>query len=242
MKYSKRTIKWRIPLFRAAWGVLLVLVGLSSCNETQIMDPSTLGYDFYPVAVGQYRIYDVEEIHFRITGFDTANYQLRESIFDSIVSLDQTTYLLRRDIRATEMNEWESDSIWSVTPTSQYVAVSENNIPLIKLAFPVRTGVEWDGNSLNARGTQTYYYQDVTGSQFEGVPIADQIRVIIEDIPENTTGIDLRSEVYVRNIGLVEKDYLTQVKCTSGGCGDDFGKVEAGRALRQVLVEFGVSE
>ena len=220
---------------------LTLLVLLLSCNETQIINPSTLGYDYYPIEVGQFRTYDVEEIHYRITGFDTANYQLRETIFDSIVSVDQTTYLLRRDIRATPMDEWESDSIWSVTPTNLYVAVAENNIPYIKLTFPVRSGAEWDGNSLNARGTQTYYYESVSESQFEIIPLTDQIKVIIEDIPENTTGIDLRSEVYAKNIGLLEKNYLTQVKCTSGSCGDDFGEVEAGRSLKQVLIDYGVS-
>ena len=213
---------------------------LFSCNESLPVDETTLGYDFYPVAVGQYRIYDVEEIQYRITGFDTTNYQLRETVFDSIVSLDQTTYLVRRDIRANELAEWESDSIWSITPTDLYLAVTENSIPFIKLTFPVREGIEWDGNSLNARGNQTYYYQQVSESAFEGIEAADLIRVIIEDIPENTTGIDLRSEVFARNVGLVEKDYLTQVKCTSGSCGDDFGEVEGGRSLKQRLLEFGV--
>ena len=211
----------------------------SACNVSQVIDPSTLGYDFYPVEVGQYRIYDVEEIQFRITAFDTAVYQVRETIFDSIVSLDQTTFLMRRDIRSSEMDEWESDSIWSVTPTNLYVSVAENNIPFIKLTFPVRVGAQWDGNSLNARSFQTYYYEEVSESPFEEVPLADQIRVIIEDIPENTTGVDLKSEVYARGIGLVVRDYLTQVKCTAGNCGDDFGKVEGGRLLKQVLVEYG---
>lgn len=227
---------------KGATQVVILSAFLISCNETQIVDPSTLGFDFYPAEIGQYRIYDVEEVQFRITSFDTINYQLRETLFDTIVSVDQTTYLIRRDIRANAMEEWESDSIWSVTPTNLNVAVSENNIPFIKLTFPVRLGIEWNGNSLNTRGTQTYYYQEVTETAFNEIPLSDQIRVIIEDIPENTTGIDLRSEVYARSIGLIEKDYLTQVRCTAGSCGDDFGKVEAGRSLKQRLIEYGVSE
>jgi len=221
--------------------VIPFLTFLSSCNETLEVEPSTLGYDFYPVEIGQFRTYEVEEIRFRITGFDTTVYQLRETIFDSIPSLDQTTFLIRRDIRTNDLEEWESDSIWTVTPTELFVAVAENNISYIKLTFPVRAGISWNGNSLNARGMQTYYYEDVSASSFDEVPLSDQIRVIIEDIPENTTGIDLRSEVYARNIGLVEKDYLTQVKCTSGSCGDDFGEVEAGRLLKQRLIDYGVS-
>ncbi len=222
------------------WGFLGTVSLLVSCNESLPVDESTLGYDFYPVSVGQFRIYDVEEIQYRITRFDTATYQLRETIIDSIVSLDQITYILQRDIRANEAEEWEVDSLWSIAPTDLYVAVTENSIPFIKLTFPVREGIEWDGNSLNSRTNQTYYYQTVSESTFDDISPSDLIRVVIEDIPENTTGIDLRSEVFARNIGLVEKDYLTQVKCTSGNCGDDFGEVEGGRSLKQRLVEFGV--
>ena len=222
--------------------ILLFSSMLYTCNETQIVDPSRLGFDFYPAEIGQFRIYEVEEVQFRLTSFDTVTYQLRETIFDTLESRDQTTYLIRRDVRSSDLEEWESDSIWSVTPTNLNVAVTENSIPFIKLTFPVRVGIEWNGNSLNNRGTQTYYYQEVEESAIESIPVTDQIRVIIEDIPENTTGIDLRSEVYARNIGLVEKDYLTQRRCTSGSCGDDFGKVEAGRALKQRLIAYGVSE
>lgn len=238
---SYRKLRLSFSPLKSVLGLFIIVTILSSCNESQIIDPSTLGYDYFPAEVGQYRIYDVEEIQFRITGFDTTIYQLRETIFDSIVSLDQTTFLVRRDIRMTDLDEWESDSIWTITPTDLYVAVAENNIPFIKMTFPVRLGAEWDGNSLNARGSQTYYYQSVTESPFVEVSVEDQIRVILEDIPDNTTGIDLRSEVYARGIGLVEKDYLTQVKCTSGSCGDDFGKVEGGRRLSQVLIEYGIS-
>ncbi|MEM6643547.1 MAG: hypothetical protein AAF616_11255 [Bacteroidota bacterium] len=219
---------------------LVLLVWLAGCNESVEADPNDLGFDFYPTLVNQYRIYEVEEINFRITGFDTANYQLRETIFDSLVSLDQVTYLIRRDKRDNALEEWRSDSIWTVTPTERFVAVAENNIQFLKLTFPVRPGISWNGNSLNARGLQTYFYEEVSTSTFEEAPLSDQIRLIIEDIPESSVGVDLRSEIYVRGIGLVEKDYLTQVKCTAGSCGADLGKVQGGRLLKQNLIEYGI--
>ena len=231
-----------MALYGRKVSVMLSIAALAcGCNETLEADPSALGVDYYPVEIGQYRIYEVEEVTFLITGSDTSTYQLRETIIDSLVSLDQTTYLIQRDTRADAMGEWESDSLWTVTPTSLNVSVAENNIPFIKLTFPVREGIEWDGNSLNTRGNQTYYYENLMSSDFTDVPVEDQIRVIIEDIPENTTGIDLRSEGYARTIGLVEKDYITQVRCTASSCGDDFGKVESGRSLKQRLIEYGVS-
>ncbi|MEQ6168713.1 hypothetical protein AAOE16_16065 [Ekhidna sp. MALMAid0563] len=225
-------------------GVFLVflLTFTTSCNTSKEVGPKTVGYDFYPLAVGDYRIYDVEEINYLITGFDTAVYQLREIITDSIPSIDQTTYLLRRDIRQNALDDWVSDSVWTVTKTSNYLSITENNIPFIKLTFPVKEGKEWDGNSLNSRAEHIYYYEPIDTLLADSLTLNDQIRVVIEDVEENVTGVDLRSEAYVRGIGLVEKNYLTQKKCTSSDCGSDLGEVIAGRALRQTLIEIGNEE
>lgn len=230
--------------FSLKWvGSFLVLItSVSSCNETIEAQPETVGYDFYPIEIGQYSIYEVEEIQYKITGFDTSVYQLRETVFDSIESIDQVTYLIRRDIRSNELAEWTSDSLWSVAATESYMAVNENSIPFIKLIFPVTSGREWDGNSLNANRERIYYYETIPTSVIDSLQACDHIRVVIEDIEDNITGVDLRSEIYAKGIGLVEKDYLTQEKCTASDCGDDLGKVIAGRSLKQSLIETGVNE
>ncbi len=213
-----------------------------SCNESKEVGPDTLGYQFYPLNIGEYRIYDVEEIDYLITGFDTTKYQLRETIFDTIMSTNRITYLLRRDIRTDALSSWESDSVWSVARTENYLSITENNIPLIKLTFPVTPEREWNGNSLNTRSVLTYYYQSLTNPLVDTIDLNDHIRVIIEDVEENVTGVDLRSEVYAEGIGLIEKDYLTQKKCTSSDCGADLGDVIGGRSLKQTLIEFGDEE
>lgn len=237
-KHRSKSFRW---ILRGLIAILVVIFSIS-CNESKDLGPDSLGFGFYPLEVGQYRIYDVEEIRYLVTGFDTTTYQLRETIFDSIVSVDQTTYLLRRDIRESTVNDWQSDSVWTVTRTSTYLSITENNIPFMKLTFPVMNGRAWDGNSLNSRGELTFYYQSVNGPLIDSIDSEDHIRLIIEDIEENVTGVDLRSEVYVEGIGLVEKDYLTQKKCTSSDCGLDFGEVIAGRSLKQTLIEIGNEE
>jgi len=228
-----------IQSFSSQVSKLLVLVIFFSCNRSQEVGPDSIGYDFYPIEMGAYHIYDVREIHYLITGFDTAHYQIKETIIDSIRSQDRITYLLRREVRLSETDEWESDSIYTVIPTENYLAITENNVPFMKLTFPVKEGKAWNGNSLNGREAITYYYQAVDSLYIDSLNLDDHIRLVIEDIEENITGVDLRSEVYVRGIGLVAKEYLTQKKCTASDCGSDLGKVIAGRSLQQTLIEIG---
>lgn len=219
--------------------VLIVLAALCmfSCNEAKEIEPTSLGYDFYPIAIGQYRIYEVEEIEYKLIGFDTSYYQLRETIFDSLLSGDQTKYLIRRDKRDTALEDWETDSVWSVTQTSNYLSVTENNVPFMKLTFPVQLGREWNGNSLNTRFETTYYYEELFEALIDTITVADHIRLIIEDVAQNIVSQDERSEVYARGIGLVQKDYLTLQFCTVN-CGE-LGEIQGGRFLSQVLVEAG---
>lgn len=213
------------------------LAFLFSCNEKKEIGPEVLGYDFYPIAIGQYRIYEVEEIQYKLSGFDTSSFQLRETLFDSIVSSDQTTYLIRRDKRDDPSLEWKSDSVWTVTRTQNFLSVSENSIPFIKLTFPVKDGKEWDGNSLNAKGNVGYYYQPIGGIIIDTLAQNDHIRVVIEDIPQNLVNRDERSEVYARGIGLVQKDYVSLQFCTVD-C-NEIGEIEGGRSLQQILIEIG---
>jgi len=224
----------RVIFFISILGIFL------GCNESRTPDPSELGYDFYPISIGQYRIYDVEEINFQLVDFDTSVFQLRETIFDSIVSIDQVTYLIRRDVRADASAEWRSDSVWTVSMNSTYLALTENGIPYIKLSFPVSAENQWDGNGLNNRTQMIYRYETIGSSLVDSIPAEDHIRVIIEDRVDGIVGNDLRSEVYAKGIGLVEKDYFVEQICNSqSSCGNDFGEVIGGRSLKQVLVEVG---
>lgn len=209
----------------------------TSCNQRLEVTPETLGYDFYPIELGQYRVYDVEEIDYKLSGFDTTHYQLRETIFDSLVSPDQTSYLIRRDKRNEATDKWKSDSVWTATLTANYLAISENSVPFMKLTFPVELGREWNGNSLNSKSEITYFYQPATGVLIDSVAFDDHIRLIIEDIEPNIVGQDERSEVYARGVGLVQKNYLTLQFCTAD-C-NEIGEIEAGRFLKQTLIEAG---
>lgn len=217
--------------------VISLLFLFTSCNDRLEVTPATLGYDYYPIELGQYRIYDVEEIDYKLSGFDTSHYQLRETIFDSLVSADQTSYLIRRDKRSDSTARWVSDSVWTVTRTSNFLSISENNVPFIKLTFPVELGREWDGNSLNSGFEIIYYYQAVTTPIIDSVALDDHIRLIIEDIEPNIVNQDERSEIYVRGIGLVQKHYMTLQFCTAD-C-NELGEIEGGRFLNQTLIEAG---
>ncbi len=221
--------------------VLLIFIGFGCGEEIEKPNPNLSGPGYYPLAIGNYWIYDVEQVVITLLESDTSTFQLREILVDSIVSaLGDVTYLISRETRSTPAEPWEADSLWTVRNTSQSVVVTESNVPFVKLVFPVAEGQTWDGNSFNNKGNQTYRFDSVLDDELPGVwSDADSvafIRTIISDISSAITGTDQRSEIYGEGVGLIEKDYLRISLCTTE-C--DAGDTLGGLRLSQELIEFG---
>lgn len=211
---------------------------LASCSDQVSELTVDQGYDFYPLKYGQIRTYQVREITYSSGQPDTADYYLKESIADSLVSeAGDITYVLMRYTSEDAVFTKEADSVWTVRKTENQIILSENNVPFVKLTFPVRAGATWNGNASSTRPVQNYYYEEITDLTVLDSPVdrANAIRVVIEDIPENLVNQDERSEIYVRGIGLVEKNYIT-LRFDSGS--GNIGEVLDGRMLSQRLIGY----
>lgn len=222
------------------WLVALLSFGCSS--ESNDPDLAQLGYNYYPVEVGNYRIYDVQEINFTLLdGGDTTNYQLKE-VIDAYQhqSKEDTSYYLHRFTRSTTEEEWQLDSLWTIRKDLRRVVVVENNVPVIKLVFPVGEGVAWDANAMNAEEGETYTMMDV------GIPFETEVEtfdhtlsVIEKDNMDTVITERFREAVYADGIGMVYKeerfiDYCaTTVECLG------LGIIEGGSKSVHILREYG---
>lgn len=224
------------------WGVIALLLAVSfySCNEEADLTFDQ-GYDFFPLSGGQFRTYQVEEVIITGSVPDTSHYFLKEVLADSIVHESQMSYLVYRYVTEDTTTAWRLDSVWAARRSGTQAVVVENNIPFVKLIFPVKSGASWDGNALNARGEFPYFYESVESLQIgeEAFSAAEVIRVVIADVPENLVEQDERSEVYVRGIGLAQKNYLSASFCQPGSGCEEVGIIDKGRILNQVLVAYG---
>ncbi len=222
---------------------LLLLIFAACDSEKRDADPEALGYQYYPLAVGDYRIYDVQDIRFTLLGGgDTSNYQLKEAIHDYYgESQDDTTYYLYRYSRNPEITEnWNLDSVWTIRKDLRRVIVTENNIPLVKLVFPFRTGQTWDANVMNAEEPALYTIASSGENWQKGDQVYESAVRVIERNNMDTVIQERYSEaVYAPEVGLVYKelryiDYCaTTVECLG------MGIIEGGRKYVLQLKEYG---
>lgn len=218
----------------------LVLLG---CTKTIEPNLSNFGYDYYPIEKGQYRVYYTRLITYNLDGsIDTTNYLTKEVVEDNVTYLDGSErMLLGRYSADLGTNNWKKDSLWSVYATTTNIVVSEAILDYIKLAFPVKEGLSWDGNALNGLEEEQYELTSLGNTYaYDTLSYTSTLTVVHADLidPAKLTKDDYRIEVYAKDVGLVHKlnkkiNYCDPTRCSENGIIDD------GIIFEQKLIEFG---
>ncbi|KAA9339843.1 hypothetical protein F0P96_04295 [Hymenobacter busanensis] len=152
MVFSLVPTSWRrLALLIAGAGLL----GASSCGR-ETVQPDPVDTDYYPLAVGSYRIYQVEDRNYldnRQVGATVIS-QRRERVTDSYTdAAGMLTYRIIRSVRANAGAAWQDDSVLSVTVKPTAVELTSNNRRTLELVFPAKNGVSWNRNVYNDRDT-----------------------------------------------------------------------------------------
>ncbi|HAA13382.1 MAG TPA: hypothetical protein DCE41_17490 [Cytophagales bacterium] len=225
-----------------AWIILLLCLCVWAGCESTTVDPdfSRVGYVYFPVDSGWYRDYSVEDIVIPLVGSpDTQRYWLREQVGEVLsVSGQDTTRFLRRYSRTDSTVDWHLDSLWQIRRTATQAIVIENNVPRIKLVFPVAEDIAWDGNALALDERQTYFMQGVGIPYGADSSFSQTVTVIQSDNRDTIEQQNYIEEVFAADIGLILRQSFQFRYCNEDSC---FGQqiVEVGRSYRQVLSDYG---
>lgn len=246
--------------------LLVTVCGLFWACEDQYAepDPATMGYNYYPLEVGEYRIYNVMDIRFQHDVGDTAEFQVRERVDTTFYDQTNTlNYKIIRSIRTDASQAWVDDSVFTVTKSNTNVMLTKHNTRYVRLIFPVKEGKSWLGDAYNeylydgivpdderradyygSKNNYTYYGKGQAYT-INGIEYGNTVTVQQgEPYYNSTTGIDDRKEVYAEGVGLVFKMFKLHVyeSCNldvTNGC--EFGEeyIIYGRERYEELLEFG---
>jgi hypothetical protein len=218
---------------------LLVLALFGGCDADK-PQPIDSGSDYFPLRTGAYRIYRVQEVHYINGDPQTLQYELMTQVVDSFPSNGQElTYVIYRSKRAGESDPWEALDTWSARKDNMRAVVFEGNTPFVKLAFPVRAGVRWNGNGFNTLGEDEYELKDVGQSQeLNGLIFSTTATVEQERNDDIIVFRDERREVYARGVGLVSSETVQLHYCTDDFC---LGQqvIDEGLELKMEIKEYG---
>ena len=188
--------------------ILLFTFAIISCEKDDSNNIENIDYSYYPITVGNYLIYDITEINIDkpLEIYDTTEYQLKEIVESEYIGLSgKTEYRLERYIRLNETSSWQIYDIWIVYIDNNIVVKVEENISYVKMTFPVVDENSWNGNSFNTLDKTDYTITGINYSDSINSNYLDSL-LRVEQINEESL-IDKKEfyEVYMKNVGLVEK-------------------------------------
>ncbi|ELR72553.1 hypothetical protein C900_01227 [Fulvivirga imtechensis AK7] len=224
---------------------LVVTLCWTACTSEEVEpDETRLGADFYPLEVGNYSIFQVENTDYKVTGeVVTSTYQLKTEVVDSF--LNQTgniSYIIHYFKRQSASEDWQLNHAWTARKNANQVVLIEENVPFVKLSFPIKDDKVWDGNILNSLPRDDYqmdslFSQYITPGQDT---IANTLTIIQGDNQDFMVELDRRYEIYGLHLGLVYKEDIKLQYCTNTDClGQQ--QVETGHEYRQYLIESGTN-
>ncbi len=199
----------------------MLLLVVNSC-KLQNIDPETvdLGYDYYPLEIGRYIIYDEHDVIYdpvKPKVVDTF-YQVKEVISSSYRDGSEEKFLVYHYAKKTTQADWplQPDSVWTVSNTTNQLIRTENNVAYIKLVFPVKEGKTWNGNAKNTAAEFTssdkFYKMTNLNKSYtapNGMVYDKTLKLTIANQSDPIVSKDIRYDLYARGIGFIKKDYTT---------------------------------
>lgn len=205
-------------------GILAIMGGISCTKETEPVDESTFGYDFFPVTKGKSWIYASDSIIYDNGGtkIDTFVSFIKEEIGDSFIDeAGNTVYKLNRYFRRNPTDSWSRTNTWTTYTDKTRAFRTEENLKFVKLVFPLKKGLRWDGNvfldedikidiageSIEAYKNWKHKIEEVNENfSFKGTDIV----AVKVNLVDDSSIIDRRkvTEYYGKGIGLLKKEMV----------------------------------
>lgn len=189
--------------------VFLLVFLLAACSKDEENPEIDLGYDYFPIEIGQFVEYKVDSIAYDLEGdHDTSSYYVREVIESEIIdALKEPALRIERYKKDSLNHEWELVDIWSAKRTTNNAQRVEEDKRYLRLVFPVTNSAQWDGNALNTEEEWRHVYTEIGASKSYGdLSFSNTITVLQREF-KSLIDDQYAYEVYAPGVGLIEKYY-----------------------------------
>ena len=243
--------------------LFLAFLSFSACEEETGSIDINFGYEYYPLFLGKERVYRVDSIVYALEGtrIDTMRGFIRELITEEKMDADgETSFFIQRSYRKTMQDDWEVQNFFTARRTEFQAIRQEENLPLLKLIFPIRADNTWNptaffntDQSVLIAGDPIEYYKGWEGSivnlddfYSNATDTYEKVLTVKQASLENLIELRNVEEKYAPGIGLVYRKLQildTQCrKCCDGNTGQCLDiewteKAEQGLIIVEELIE-----
>jgi len=184
--------------------LIIILLSLISCKKELELRTHIIDFSFLDTTLKTEFIYIFDSIYIdaEINRFDTFSFLIKERI-DTFFFIDnQKIYRLERYKKENNINKWQLTDIWHFYIYKNNFIKVEENIPYVKINFPIELKKQWDGNMFNNLDKQIYLVDSIIEKN-------NKITCYITHYYKESLVDKYHSyEAYTKNIGLTEKSIV----------------------------------
>jgi len=213
---------------------------LWGCESTQEAVPVVTGSEYFPISAGDTLVYHVVKSDTSVSGnVINSNYYLKELVQDTFINASYGIgFKIDRFINPTfTTGSWVYDSTWYAYKNAYEGVRVENNIPYVKLSFPIKSNKQWNGNVKNVEGENMYRMINIDRKyQLDQLYFPRTLLVLQtgDTVYDRIVGQNKRIEMYAANVGLIYKE-LVVININSSAT----PIARSGVNYRQKLVSYG---
>ena len=181
----------------------------TSCKKEKII-PGSTSYNYFPTEEGKYVVYSVDSVFHSDNDNNTDDsvyswhYQVKELIGETFIDGEgRPVQILRRFRRDTESEEWVEVNVCTQLLTAAAVYRTEDNIAYHRLAFPINSSIQWDGNDANTLDVEMYSYENFHAPLEMNSFSFDSTLSILQVDEDNFVEKIYGEEVYANHVGLI---------------------------------------
>jgi hypothetical protein len=218
----------------------ILVFSLLACDKSS-KNPIQFHHDYFPLETGRYVSYEAMEISHDEQGLitsDTNNFYLKTVIGDSILdNSGHINYEFLRYKKDSLHHDWVLQDVWTVRVIENRLEVVEENVRLVKFAFPPKKSKIWDMNAYNTKPEMlTRFNPELLHDAYQLGTFALDSAVQVDE-QDFFSLVDHRRkyEVYAKNIGLVYKFYKDNAI-------DNFDTLDIrlGKEIHYRMIDFGL--
>jgi hypothetical protein len=221
---------------------LLVIIALfQACNDDST-DPVN-SYDYFPLTIGHYMIYDVDETTYSSGQQKPVirNYQEKDEISRVTVNTNgSSTYIVSRSTRNTASDYWQKVKEYSIEQFPDKLIFNIDNQSTVPLVFPIDFKITWNGNMYNTLDAEEYHYEAINQPYQVSTLSFDKTLTLVER--RDTTSVidyDLGLKRFAVGVGLIYDEQTSYEYCQSSA--ECIGQqiIDSGSRKTRKIVEHG---
>jgi len=198
-----------LPSFYLIFILLVFFTIQISCKKDASISPiSVNNKNYFPLEKERYWVYKVDSFYYNdfTSSIDTFSFELKEYI-ESEIKDDKgnTSFKVERYYRNNNTETWQLKRVWQASFLQNSALKTEENIRYVKLMFPIKQNLKWNGNAYNTLGNQNFEYTDIHKKTSLGTLDFDSVCTVLQMADTSLISIEYHSEQYAANVGLIKK-------------------------------------